>query len=133
MKTVIRFLLSVGLFAALFTAPLASAATCAVGTVGAAPVASITFTAPTTNTDGTPVDGPLIYELFQGSSPFSLAPVAKGLTGSPVSVKTGLTDGTTVYWDVVAIAADGSASAPSNIACKTFPAGVPHTVTITVS
>lgn len=133
MKTVIRFLLSVGLFAALFTAPLASAATCAVGTVGAAPVASITFSAPTTNTDGTPITGTLTYELFQGTATGQEKLVASALAGSPISVKTGLADAVTYYWYVEAVNSAGNASAPSNEVCKTFPAGVPSAITITVT
>lgn len=107
--------------------------TCVLGKVGVAPTATITFTAPTTNTDGTPIDTPISFELFQGVSPSSLAPVAHGLTGSPIAVKTGLADGETLYWDVVTVDAQGDMSAPSNVVCKTFPHPVPNTVTITVS
>jgi len=119
--------------AILATPALAATPTCVQGKAGVAPTATITFTAPTTNTDGTAISGALTYELFQGSSPTALTPVAKGLTSSPISVSTGLKDAETVYWDVVAVASDGTASAPSNVVCKTFPAGVPNAVTITIS
>lgn len=107
--------------------------TCVVGKVGLAPAATLTFTAPTTNTDGTPIATPLTYDLFEGTSPSALYPVAKGLTGSPVTVDTGLKDGTTVYFDLTVVDAHGTMSAPSNVVCKTFPSAVPGTVTITIT
>ncbi len=111
----------------------ATAPTCVQGTVGVAPTATITFTAPTTNTDGTPISGTLTYDIFQGTSSGSETLAAKGLAGSPIVVNSGLTDGTTVYWYVEAVNSAGVASAPSNEVCKTFPAGVPNTVTITIT
>jgi hypothetical protein len=111
----------------------ATAPTCVVGKVGIAPAATLTFTAPTTNTDGTPIATPLTYDLFEGTSPSTLYPVAKGLTGSPVTVNTGLKDGTTVYFDLTVVDAHGTMSAPSNVVCKMFPSAVPGTVTITIT
>ncbi len=108
----------------------ASSLTCAQGRTGIAPTASITFTAPTTNTDGTPIAGPLTYDILQGTSPSSLSVVAKGVSGSPVLLNTGLSPGTTAYFAVVVVDAHGNQSAMSNVACKTFPASVPATVVI---
>ena len=110
-----------------------TAPVCVVGKSGVAPTASITFTAPTTNTDGTPIATPLTYELFQGIASGQETLVAKGLSGSPISVTTGLADGETLYWFVEVVDANGNVSAPSNEVCKTFPAAVPSSVTITIS
>lgn len=121
--------------AVLLCAAVAHATTpaCIIGPKGVAPVANITFTPPTTNTDGTPIVGTLTYDLYQGTSLGSLQLVASDLKGSPVAVKTGLTDGTTVYWDLTAVSSSGTQSAPSNVVCKTFPAGIPNTVVISIS
>lgn len=110
-----------------------SATACAQGKAGVGPTAAITFTAPTTNTDGTPINGPLTYEILQGSSATALSVAAKGLANSPITVNTGLSAGSTVYFAVVAVDAKGNASAQSNVACKTFPASVPSSFTITVT
>ena len=110
-----------------------TAPACVQGKSGVPPTATITFTAPTTNTDGTPVLTPLTYEIFEGSSASSLALVSKGLSGSPITVNTGLHDGTTEYFAVAAVDANGTTSAPSNVVCKTFAVGVPNTVTITIT
>jgi predicted phage tail protein len=119
---------------ALLAATAAFAApTCVMGVAGVAPTATLTFTAPTTNTDGTPIATPLTYEVFEGSTSGGEALAAKGLAGSPITVNTGLKDNTTVYFYVEVVDANGNASAPSNEVCKTFPAAVPSTVTITVT
>ncbi len=110
-----------------------TAPTCVVGKSGVAPTATLTFTAPTTNTDGTPIATPLTYELFQGTASGQETLVATDLTGSPISVTTGLADGETLYWFIKVMDAHGTTSAPSNEVCKTFPAGTPSTVTITIS
>ena len=122
--------------ALLFLSPFAlatTAPTCVLGKSGIAPTATITFTPPTTNTDGTPITGALTYDLFQGTASGAEKEVATGLTGSPISVNTGLTDGTTIYWYVEAVNSAGVASAPSNEVCKTFPAGTPSAVVISIS
>ncbi len=113
------------------TAP--AAPTCTQGQAGLAPTATLTFTAPTTNTDGTPIAGPVTYNILEGTSPTDLAMVSKGVSGSPVTINAGLADGTTAYFAVVTVDAHGNLSALSNIACKTFPAGTPSTVTITIT
>ena len=128
-------LLLAALAVAALVAPAAFATgpTCVQGTAGVAPTATLTFTAPTTNTDGTPVDGPLTYEIFEGSASGQETLAAKGVAGSPITVNTGLKDGTTVYFYVEPVSAAGTAAAPSNEVCKTFPAGVPSAVTITIT
>lgn len=108
-------------------------ASCVQGRSGVAPAATLTFTPPTTNTDGTPVVGPLTYEILQGPAAASLAVAAKGLAGSPITVNTGLGAGATVYFAVVAVDAKGNASAQSNVVCKTFPASIPSAISITIT
>ena len=110
-----------------------TAPTCVQGKAGVAPTATITFTAPTTNTDGTPIATPVTYEIFQGTASGQETLAAKGQAGSPITVSTGLKDGTTIYWYVEAVDGNGNPSAPSNEVCKAFPAGVPNTVTITIT
>lgn len=109
------------------------AQTCVTGASGVAPTASITFVAPTTNTDGTTVVPPLTYNVYQSTSSGSEVKVASALKGSPVTVTTGLTPKTTVYFKVSVTDANGNESALSNEVCKTFPASVPSSVTITIS
>lgn len=110
-----------------------TAPTCITGTAGVAPTATLSFTAPTTNTDGTAIAAPVTYEVFEGSASGKETLAAKGLAGSPITVNTGLTDGTTAYFYVVVVDANGNPSAQSNEVCKAFPAGVPKSVTITIT
>ena len=122
--------------ALLFLSPFAlatTAPTCVLGKSGIAPTATVTFTAPTTNTDGTPITGALTYDLFQGTASGAEKEVASGLSKSPITVNTGLTDGATFYWYIEAVNSAGNASAPSNEVCVTFPAGTPNKVVISIS
>ncbi len=129
-----RILSALALVAAFLVGTAAYATTtCVVGKTGTAPAASITFTAPTTNTDGTALTGTVTYDLFQGSASGAEKLVASGLSGSPIAVNTGLVDGTSIYWYVEAVNSAGNASAPSNEVCKTFPAGTPSAVTISIT
>ncbi len=129
----LRALAAAALLFLSFLAPANAAPTCVVGKSGTAPTASITFTAPTTNTDGTALTGTVTYDLFQGTSSGAEKEVATGLSGSPIAVNTGLADGTTIYWYVEAVNSAGNASAPSNEVCKTFPAGTPSSVVISIT
>jgi len=114
-----------------FAPSFAATPTCVIGAKGTAPTATLAFAAPTTNADGTPVTGPLTYNLYQGTASGAEVKVASALAGTPIIVTTGLTD-TTYYWYVTAVNAAGE-SAPSNEACKTFPASVPSSITITIN
>ena len=111
----------------------ATTPTCIEGAAGVAPTATLTFTAPTVNTDGTPVATPLTYELYEGSTSGAEALVASGLSSSPVTVSTGLKAGTTAYFYIRVVDAKGNVSAPSNEVCKSFPASTPASVTITIT
>lgn len=109
------------------------AATCVTGAPGVAPTVTLTFTPPTTNTDGTAVATPLSYNLYQSTSPGTEVKIASGLTGSPVSISTGLKPNTTYYFTLTAVDKNGAESAQTNEVCKNFPASVPGTFTITIS
>lgn len=113
--------------------PAYAQTTCAVGASGVAPTASINFTPPTLNTDGSSVVTPLTYNLYQSTSTGTEIKVASALKGSPISVSTGLTSKTTFYFKVSVTDANGNESSLSNEVCKTFPASVPGTITITIS
>lgn len=132
MKRIALCLLSV---AVLFALPaFAAAPTCAVGAKGAAPTANITFAAPTLYADGTtiPSGTALTYNLYQGTASGAETKVATLLSGSPISVSTGLSNATTYYWYVTVVDAAGE-SAPGSEGCKIFPGSVTGAVTITVN
>lgn len=97
------------------------------------PSASITITAPTTYSDGTPIPSTvaITYNLYQGNTAATLVKVASGLTTLTTTVNTGLVDGQTYFWAVTAVAG-GLESAKSNVASKAFAAVPPGSVTITV-
>lgn len=117
---------------ALFALPaFAAAPTCVNGAVGTAPTATITFVAPTKNTDGSAITGTLTYNLYQGTAAGAETKVASAIAGSPFTVSTGLVASTTVYWYLTAVE-NGVESAPTNEACKVFPGVVPGTFTITI-
>lgn len=111
----------------------AYAQTCVSGVGGVAPTATITFPAPTTNTDGTALATPLTFNVYQSSAPGTEVKVASALKGSPITVSTGLTTKATFYFKVSVTDANGNESALSNEVCKSFPASVPGSVTITIS
>lgn len=98
----------------------------------AGPAATLTWTAPTTNTDGTPITGTLSFNVYQGPTGAEGAtPVQTGLSGTSVTITLGLADGTTVCFKVTAVEG-GQESAKSNEACKTFPAATPNAPSLTV-
>ena len=138
-----KFLAAFSLFLALsvVNAAHAQAATCALGQSGVAPSATITFTPPTLNTDGTPVAAPLTYNLYVSLTSGAEVKAVSGLKGSPIAVSAAtlgssgaaITANATAYFKVSVTDANGKESALSNEGCKTFPASVPGTVTITIS
>lgn len=106
---------------------------CVDGQSGLAPVANITFVAPTTNSDGSPLMLPLTYNVYQSATSGLEVKVSGGLKLSPISMTTGLTPRTTYYFKISVTDAAGNESALSNEVCKTFPGSVPGSVTITIS
>jgi hypothetical protein len=110
-----------------------STPTCVQGVPGAPPTATLTFTPPTANTDGSALSLPLTYNLYQSTTSGSEVLVTSALKGSPIAVTTGVTPRTTYYWKISVTDAGGNVSVLSNEVCKTFPASVPGAVTITIS
>lgn len=128
-----RILQSMAVVGVLTVALESAHAACVIGAAGVAPAASLSFTAPTLNTDGTPVTTPLTYNVYQSTVSGLEIKVASGATGSPIAITIGLTPRTTYYFKVSVTDAGGNESALSNEVCKTFVASVPGTVTITIT
>jgi hypothetical protein len=82
--------------------------------------ATLTWTAPKVNTDGTPVTTLTGYHIFYGTNPGDLTQsvMVSGATTTSYEI-TGLTSGTW-YFAVAADAADGTESAQSNVGSKTI-------------
>ena len=110
----------------------AKAETCTQGAAGTAPSATLTFTAPTTNSDGTPITLPLTYTVLMGTTSGGETVLATGDSGSPIVITASLKGGGSYYFELEAVDSNGSSIA-SNEVCKTFPASVPNTVVITIT
>lgn len=82
---------------------------------------TLDWTAPTMNTDGTPVTDLAGYTILYGSSPSALTQSVTISSGATTSYTVqGLASGTW-YFAVVADATDGSQSAPTNVVTTTVP------------
>ena len=82
--------------------------------------ATVTWNAPTTNTDGSPVTTLAGYRIYYGTAPNALTQSVTVSNPSTLSYEvTGLASGTW-YFAVAADAADGSESAVSNAVPKTI-------------
>jgi hypothetical protein len=103
------------------------------GLAQTAPTATLTWSAPTTYSDGTAIPSTVTvtYNIYQGTSATTLTKVAAGVTAVTDSITTGLADGTTYYWAVTAVAG-GLEGAQSNVASKVFASVAPGVVTLTV-
>lgn len=106
----------------------------AAGVAFAATSASISWTGPTLNTDGSAITGAVTYNLYTGAQ--GVAPevtsVQKGITTPSATVTTGLTAGATVCFAVSAVVGgvEGAQTAPSCVAVPLPTPGVPTQVTI---
>lgn len=82
--------------------------------------ATLSWNAPTTNTDGTPVTALAGYHIYYGASEgaMTLSVAANGAAATSYEI-TGLTAGTW-YFSVAADAADGAEGPPSDIGSKTI-------------
>lgn len=112
------------LFAALLAASVVSIAQ-------SAPTATISFAAPTKNTDGSAIAGTLTYNVYQAIKGGTKVKVGT-ITATSMTVTAGLAAGVEYCWDVTAVA-NGQESAHSNEGCKAFAFPVPNTVVITVT
>ena len=81
--------------------------------------AALSWTAPTTNTDGSVLTDLAGYRIYYGSSPTALTSAVTVSNGVTSYVIEGLTTGTW-YFEVVSYTSTGAESAPSNIASKTI-------------
>lgn len=110
-----------------------AAPTCVVGVSGVAPKATLSWTAPPGNTDGSALNTPVTYNLYQGTASGAEAKVATGITSLTTAITTGLLGGKTYYWYVTAVDSLGTEGIASAEVCKQFPNSIPAAVTLTVS
>lgn len=100
----------------------------------APPSAAVSWTAPTTNTDGSAIPaGSLTYNLYQGLTGAEVK-VQSALTAASTTVTTGLTAGTNQCFTVTAVEA-GVESGPSAETCALIPKpvpGVPTQITVVI-
>ena len=89
-------------------------------TASSSGTATLTWVAPTKNTDGTPVTSLVGYHIYYGTTEGALTNsiVVSGATTTSYEI-TGLSSGTW-YFAIAADAADGTESAQSNIGSKTI-------------
>lgn len=102
----------------------------------ATPTATVSWTAPTTNTDGSSITAALTYNLYAGTSCTSMSKLVSGITtvSTVVTSPTTLAPGTTVCFAVTAVA-NGVESAQSNTATTVIPystPGAPGQITVVV-
>jgi len=122
--------------ALLFALPsMAQAITCAQGTVGLAPTATLTWTAPTKNQDGTTIAKlPLTFNVYMGTVQGTYpTKIVSGVSTLTSTVTANLASGTTYYFVGTAVDSSGGEGAQTNPVCKAFPATTPGTYTLTVS
>lgn len=88
----------------------------------AQPSVTLTWTAPTMYTDGTPIPATqaITYIINQGPSGQE-AKFAEGVSGTTWTSTSGLSPGTKMCWTVIAVdAQQGTQSVPTNEVCKDF-------------
>jgi hypothetical protein len=99
----------------------------------APPQASLSWTAPTTNADGSAIAATITYNIYQGLTG-ALAKVQSGVSTLAATITAGLTPGTTQCFAVTAVA-NGVESPQSNTACAavSFPTpGSPSQITVVI-
>jgi hypothetical protein len=100
--------------------------------------ATITYTAPTLNTDGSAIAGAITYNLYAAAQGTTPVLVESALTASPISYVVSLTTipyGTTECFAVTAVANGVESALSTPLACKTFAAptpSAPTSVTVTL-
>jgi hypothetical protein len=106
-------------FAALLAASQAFAAT-----------ATVSWIAPTTNTNGTAISGALTYNVYQNA-----VKVQSGVAGLTATVTTGLTAGSTQCFSVSAVEAgvEGAQSLPSCVTLQALTPNAPTVPTVTIT
>ena len=90
----------------------------------AANTAVLNWTATTQDDSGATITSPVTYNVYQGVSGAAKTLTQSGVTATTFTATTGLTGGSTVCWEVSAIA--GGVEGPHSAeACKTFPVAKP--------
>ncbi len=100
----------------------------------ASPTASLSWTAPTLNSDGSTITATLTYNVYQAAQGSTLVKVQSALANTGVLISAGLTPGTTQCFAVTAVA-NGQEGAQSATACAAIPfqtPGVPTQITVVV-
>ena len=92
------------------------------------PVVTLSWAAPTSNTDGSALIASLTYNVYQGSSATTLAKVQSALTAPTATISSGLTAGTTQYFAVTSVenGVESTQTTPVSIA---IPQPVPNAPT----
>jgi hypothetical protein len=85
------------------------------------PSVTLTWTAPTTNVDNTPITGAITYSVNQYVSGV-WKPIQTGIVGTTVVITSGVTAGTTQCYEVGSTVAGINSKTLSNQACKVIPA-----------
>lgn len=100
------------------------------GAIAAPNQAVLSWTAPTTHTDGTPIGGTetLTYTVYQGLQGQPKVKGPTGIAGLTVTISSGLLSNRTYCWELTATSsADPSIESARSIeVCKTFPASPPE-------
>lgn len=99
-----------------------------------ASTATVSWTAPTKNTDGSAITATITYNLYQGVQGSTLTKVQSNLATNSATVTAALTPGTTQCFTVTAVT-NGVESAQSLSACTAiaFPTpGAPSQITVVV-
>ncbi len=97
--------------------------------------ATLTWTQPATNVNGTPISNAVTYNVYQGAQGATLVKVQSGISAHTAVVTTGLTPGTTQCFAVTAVV-NNVESAQSNTACAavSFPVpGAPTQIVVVIS
>lgn len=122
----------------LLFALLASAVPAFAQTTGPTVTATISYTAPTLNTDGSAISGAITYNIYAAAQGTTPVQVATGVSANPeiyVAALTTIPYGTTECFAVTSVANGVESALSSPLACKTFAAptpGSPTNVTVTL-
>lgn len=89
------------------------------------PTIAVSWTAPTNNTNGTPIAGAITYNLYQGPQAGTLVKVQSGITGTSGVITAGIVPGT-VYCFAATAVANGNESVQTSPACGVVAIGTPN-------
>lgn len=81
---------------------------------------ALSWTAPTTFTNGSAITGAITYNIYQGASGAEVS-AQTGVSATSVTITTGLSAGSTVCWQVTAVVGGVESSRTTEV-CETFPA-----------